>query len=471
MRTRRFTALTLTLALGGSATLLAACSSSGSSSSTTTPSATATCNATALNAATGPVTINFWESAARANATVLANLTNQFNASQTKVHVNLVVQTSYADTWQKVKAGLSNGQLPDVAQIQDTDTQGAIDTGAFLNEQNCINGFSYQTSDFLPRALAYWNVNHQQWAMPFAVSGPVLYFNQNAFTKAGLNPATPPATLSQMVADAKTLKTAGQGGMGLVLDPWHFETWLATENDLLVNHNNGRTGRATAVAFNTPAADQIFSELNQMVSAGDATTNSAQGAAAFDNLLGVGSGKYSMTIDTSAALGTIQSLLATGQYPNVKLGVAPFPTAVANATGGVQPGGSALWISSKSSPAKEAAAWEFVTFLDNTASQATWAAGTGYIPLRTSSANTPTIQKLWATNPQFKVAYTQLVGGAATYASAGAVLGSFDDVRTAIATAEATMFLGKESPSAAVTMAANSSNALISNYNQRIGQG
>ena len=86
-----------------SALLLASCSSGGSSSSSATTAASGGangCTPAALNAAKGPVQVNFWESAVRANATVLTQLTNQFNASQSKVHVNLIAQTSYADTWQ-----------------------------------------------------------------------------------------------------------------------------------------------------------------------------------------------------------------------------------------------------------------------------------------------------------------------------------------------------------------------------------
>jgi len=402
---------------------------------------------------------------------VLAALTKKFNSSQDKVHVNLVSQASYADTWQKYQAGLSNGELPDVVQLQDTDTQGAIDTASFTPVQDCMNGFGYTTGDLLPRALAYWNVNNTQWAMPFAVSGPVLYYNKLAFQKASLDPNQPPSTLPELVADAKLLKARGLGGMGLVLDPWHLETWLATDNQLFLNNNNGRTSRATKAVFDGPTAIQIFSELDQMVRGGDATTNTPQGADEYDNLLGVGSGKYSMTIDTSAALGTIQQLLASGQYPNVELGVGAFPKFAADSKGGVEPGGSALWISKKSSAAKQAAAWEFVAFLDSTDSQATWSAGTGYIPLRTSSAQNSLIQNLWAKNPAFKVAYTQLTGGLQSFGTAGGALGPYDDVRIAIANAEASMFVHGVSPTAAIANASTAANNLIQTYNQRLGVG
>ncbi|MGA2835139.1 MAG: ABC transporter substrate-binding protein [Acidimicrobiales bacterium] len=471
MRAHRSRPVALILPLGALTLLLAGCSSSSGSSSTTAASTTSStaCSPAALDGASAPVTVSFWESMPRANGQTLQALTNAFNASQSRVHVDLVVQTSYDDTWQKYQAGLNDGELPDVVQLQDTDTQGAIDTQSIQPVQNCMEGFHYSVGDLLPRALAYWKVDGIQQAMPFAVSGPVLYYNKLAFQKAGLDPDRPPATLAQLVTDAKILKDAGQGGMGLKLDPWYVETELATTDQLFVNNDNGRTARATQAVFDTPTGVQIFSDLDQLVSSGDADTNSANGADAYDNLLGVGSGKYAMTVDTSAALGTIEQLLS--QYPNVQLGVAHLPTLQATPTGGVEPGGSALWISKRASPAEQAASWEYVAFLDSTASQATWSAGTGYIPLRTSSAESPTIQNLWATNPQFEVAYTQLTSGIESAATAGAVLGPYDDVRTAVVDAEESMFTNGVSPTTALARAKAATDTLITNYNQRIGPG
>jgi sn-glycerol 3-phosphate transport system substrate-binding protein len=469
MLIRRRTSVPIALSLCAAGLLLSACSSSSGSSSSAAGSTSSSCSPSALSKISSPVTINFWESAARANNQVLTALTQKFNSSQDKVRVNLVNQASYNDTWQKYQAGLTNGELPDVVQLQDTDTQGAIDTQSFQPVQNCMSGFGYKTGDLLPRALAYWNVNKTQWGMPFAVSGPVLYYNKLAFQKAGLS--QPPSTLPELVTDAKVLKQGGLGGMGLVLDPWHLETWLATDNQLFVNNNNGRTTRATKAVFDGPIGIQIFSELDQMVTSGDATTNSTLGADEYDNLLGVGSGKYAMTIDTSAALGTIEQLLATGQYPNVELGVSAFPKYAANSVGGVEPGGSALWISKRSSAAKQAAAWEYVAFLDSTDSQETWSAGTGYIPLRTSSAQSPLVQSYWAKNPGFEVAYTQLIKGVQSYATAGGALGPYDDVRTAIANSEASMFVSGVSPTSALATASSAADKLIQNYNQRLGVG
>ncbi len=448
----------------GSLTAAGAVDISSAGASTRLP----TCNLSLLNRHRGVVKITYWESASSANLKVLQGITSAFNSSQSKVHVTLVTQAGYDDTWQKYTAGLTNGQLPDAVQLEDQRTQEAIDTQSFLPVQSCMNAAKYSTSDYLPRPLAYWKVNGVQWAMPFAVSAPIVYYNQNAFTKAGLNPAAPPLTLSQMVSDAEALKKAGSG-MGLVLDPWHLETWLASANQLFVNNKNGRSARATKGVFNTKTAVSIFSQLDTLVRSGWATTNPSSGPDAFDNLLGIGSGKYGMTIETSAALGTVTSLLGSGQYANVKLGVGPFPIYSSSIRGGIEPGGSGVYISSRVPALDQAAAWTYIAYLMNTQSQATWAAGTGYIPVRKSSAQTATVQHLWATQPGYKVAYNQINNGANTPATQGSVIGPYADVRTDVANAEVSMYTQGVSPSKAVSTAESQVNQTISTYNSRLG--
>lgn len=426
------------------------------------------CPLSALAKHKGTVDITFWESAVKANATTLQSITSAFNASQTKIHVTLVAQASYDDTWEKYEAGLSNGQLPDVVMLEDQRTQAAIDTRSFLPVQSCINASHYRTSDYLPRPLAYWRVNGVQEAMPFNVSAPILYYNQKAFTKAGLNPADPPATLPQLLADAKALKASGSG-MGLVLDPWHLETWLSTANTLFVNHDNGRSGRATKAVFDGSKALQIFTELKQLVTSGDATTNPATGPSEYDNLLGIGSGKYGMTIDTSAALGTISQVLDSGQYPDVTLGVGAFPDYSATVHGGIEPGGAGVYISDKVPAVDQAAAWDYITWIDNTQNQAIWAAGTGYIPIRRSSTETSIIQHLWATEPGYKVAYEEINTGVNDAATSGSVIGPYADVRQDELNAEISMYTGGVSPAQALKNATQAIDATLSQYNQRLG--
>jgi ABC-type glycerol-3-phosphate transport system substrate-binding protein len=270
-----------------------------------------------------------------------------------------------------------------------------------------------------------------------------------------------------MLSDAKTLKASGSG-MGLVLDPWHLETWLASANQLFVNNSNGRNARATKASFNNATADSIFSQLSQLVRSGDATTNPSTGPDQYDNLLGIGSGKYGMTIETSAALGTVTSLLGQGQYSNVKLGIGPFPVYSSSVKGGIEPGGGGVYMSNKVPALEQAASWTFVSYLMNTQSVATWSAGTGYIPVRKSSTQTATVQHLWATDPGYKVAYNEINNGVDSAATSGSVIGPYADVRTDVLNAEISMYTQGVSASKAVNNAQSSVDQTIAGYNSRL---
>ncbi|GAC1313078.1 MAG: ABC transporter substrate-binding protein [Acidimicrobiales bacterium] len=459
------------LALGVAAAIIVGACSGGSGSKATPATAARPalppCPLGSIAKATKPVQLTFWHALVRANEETLQRLVNRFNGSQTDIKVNLVNQTSYGDDYQKFLAGLSSGDLPDLVQIEDIRLQQMIDTRAVLPAQSCIDAEHYDTSDFLPRVTQYYSQNRTLYPMPFNVSNPVLYYDRNAFTKAGLDPDKPPASLDEVKAAAQKIKAAGyKVGFALKLDPWYLEQWSAKAGADFVDNGNGRTARATKAIFDGPAGQQIFGWMSDMVHSGLASTNSASGPSAFDNLLAIRSHDAGMTIDTSAALGTITQVLASGQGGGVSLGVGAMPGPTGQ--GGVLVGGAALYISRKSPPEKQEAAWVFSKFLDQTDSQAEFAAGTGYIPLRKSSIDQPAIQKLWATNPGYRVAYDQLAQGVENSATAGPVIGDYQGVRDALLAAEQAMFTQGLAPGAALTKAQSDATAKIQDYNARV---
>ena len=336
-----------------------------------------TCPLNALKSASKPVEITMWHWMERANGDVLQKLTDEFNSSQSAVKVKLVDQVGWEETLAKYKAGLASGDLPDIVQLQETDQQQMIDTGTALPASVCAKADKYSFSDFLPRVISYFTVQGTQYAMPFNTSGPVLFYNKKAFTAAGLDPDKPPANLDEVRAAAEKLKAAGvEAPLGLKTEPGYFEHWRAQANNLYVNNSNGRKARATKTAIDDATGRQVFTWLSGMVKDGLATTNPDLGTGNFDNLLGIQSGSHTMAFDTSAALGTISTVLAAGNAPNVELGVAPFPGPGSGAVkGGVLVSGGALYMVNKSEPAKQAAAWTFLKYLDTTENMTKWAIG------------------------------------------------------------------------------------------------
>jgi sn-glycerol 3-phosphate transport system substrate-binding protein len=429
------------------------------------------CPLGAVKSASKPVEITMWHSMPQANGETLQKLTDAFNSSQSDVKVSLVNQVDYSQTFAKYKAGLASGDLPDIVQLQETDQQQMIDTGTVLPASVCAKADKFSFSDFLPRVVSYYTVQGTQYAMPFNTSGPVFYYDKNAFSAAGLDPEKPPTTLDEVRADAEKLKAKGvPAPLGLKTEPGFFEHWRALVSRIYVNNSNGRKARATKTAYNDAVGRRIFSWLSGMVKDGLATTNPdlGSGVNTFNDLLGIGAGNHAMAFDTSASLGTVTAYLASGQYPNVKLGVAPMPSPGPR-TGGVLVSGGALYMVNKSSAAKQAAAWQFLKFLDSTQNMTTWAIGTGYLPILKSSANSAAMKDYWAKNPYYKVAYDQLVNGPTNVATSGSVIGNYTGARDAVRDAENSMFLNGTDPKTALTNASNNATSAIQDYNSRVG--
>jgi sn-glycerol 3-phosphate transport system substrate-binding protein len=466
MRTRVTRSVLAAVAAGGLAVSLLPGSGAGAS---VPRQSSAKCPLSALDKADGTVEITMWHSMPRANGATLQQLADEFNSSQDKVNVTLVDQVTYQDTLEKYVAGLSTGDLPDLAQIGDGDTQQMIDTQSVLPAQACVKADKYDLSGHLERVIDYYTVDKTLWPMPFNVSGPVLYYDENAFTAAGLDPTDPPKTLDDIKADSQTIVDAGvaPAGYGLKTEPGYLEQYLAKANKEYVNNGNGRNDRATDTVFDNKTGVDVYTWMQEMVDEGLAKVNSDEGGSVFDNLLGNGNGTHDMTTETSASLGTISEVLDSGAYPNVKLGVAPMPGPTGK--GGVVVDGAALWISNKSEPAKQAAAWEFAKFLNTADSQATWAAGTGYVPIVTAAADSSAVQELWARIPGYKVAYDQLLTGASNLATAGPIIGDYTGVQNAVRESWQRMFSEGTSPKSAIKEAADASDSAMQEYNSRVG--
>jgi len=308
-----------------------------------------------------------------------------------------LVNNADQDQHEKFLAGLTTGDLPDVFMHQETYLRQMVDVQAVLPAQSCIDAASYDMSDYLERARAFYEVEDVQWGMPFAVTNPVLLYNRAAFAQAGLDPDAPPTTLAEYRHAAKAIRDAGfDYGVAMAIEAWHFEELVALQGQSYVDNGNGRQDRATEVTFDSEVGEELFAFMDGLVDDGLAVTNPREGPDAINNLLAVGNGTAAMTIVSSSALGSILQVIGTGQYESVDMGIAPLPGR--RDDGGVVVGGSGLYVTAID-PATQAAAWELITFLTSPESQAVWSAGTGYVPVRESAVERPEVQQRWTEVP------------------------------------------------------------------------
>jgi sn-glycerol 3-phosphate transport system substrate-binding protein len=129
-------------------------------------------------------------------------------------------------------------------------------------------------------------------------------------------------------------------------------------------------------------------------------------------------------------------------------------------------GGAALWIVDGKAPEVTAAVWDYVKYLVSPHSQSQWAAGTGYVPVRSAALELEPLATTYAEDPRFKVAYDQLLAAADRPSSTGPILGPQREVRNVAAQMIARVFTGAD---VATTLAegAAQANALIADYAAR----
>jgi sn-glycerol 3-phosphate transport system substrate-binding protein len=425
------------------------------------------CEPGAYREADGPVTVTFWHVQQRVNLEELRRQVRAFEAEHPKIRVRLVNQAGYQELFEKFKAGLTSGDLPDVAQFEETTVQQLIDSRATVPVAECVRADRYPLDDFIPRTIEYYTVRGTLHALPWPVSNPILIYDRAKFARAGLDPATPPRTFEEVRDASRRIIAAGAArhGIALRIEPYVNEFFFAKSGQPYVNNNGGRDGRATRATLDTPIGRQIWTWWKEMVDDGLAlNTGGAPGN--FDHLLAVGTGDAAMAIEASGALGPILDVLQSGQYPGVEIGTGPLPAL--RTGGGVPVGDGSLWLSKRSSPARRAAAWELIKFLEAPEQQAALAAATGYVPVRESATQLKVLQDFWAARPEFRTAYDQLLvpGGPAAN---GSVIGDYQGVRDAVREGLTAMLTRDIPPARALAQTERAATRAIREYNRRIG--
>jgi len=130
-------------------------------------------------------------------------------------------------------------------------------------------------------------------------------------------------------------------------------------------------------------------------------------------------------------------------------------------------GGSSLWIPREIAPEKAAAAQAFALYLTSTANLASWHRLSGYDPLRRSSLELLRQQGWFKASEAHTVAVKQFRRTRSTPATAGALFGSFYEVRAVLHAAIERVLSGAEVGSALKAAKARA-DEIIRAYNARL---
>jgi len=380
-----------------------------------------------VTSAFGQTTVEFWHAMTGKNGDMVNSICDKFNASQKDYKVVPVYKGSYSDTMNAGIAAFRAGQAPAIIQVYEVGTatmmaaKGAIKPVYQLMAENNEN---FDPKVYIPAIRAYYSTSDgKMLSMPFNSSTAVMYYNKDAFRKAGLDPEKPPVTWPEFFEDAKKLKASGmEGGFTTNWISWiQLESFSAWHNLPFGTRNNGFDGLDTKLVYNNPivirhleniynlSKDKVFIYGGRENKANPLFT-SGQVGLHFESIGGYGNMKANCKFDFGVA--------RLPYYPDV-------PGAPQNSI----IGGASLWVFNGKSKAEYKAVADFFSFISQPEMQAYWHKETGYLPITNAAYQLTKSQGYYKENPGLEVAINQLQNKTPTGNSMGIRFGNFNVIR------------------------------------------
>lgn len=425
--------------------LLTACggSSTGNSSNTSTSSTPGVLDASKK------YTVNFWEAfATGANKTSLEALTKQYMQQHSNVTVNLQAYDSYATLKTKITAAIAAGKPPAISQVYEEWATQYQQTNQIVSLQPFIsgkNGFSQsELSDFYPSMLKDGQLNNTQYMLPFNKSVIVLYYNVDALKAAGINP---PTTMDEMLTDLTKVTKPDGSQWGLSYTP-DVDLWSILYKGLGGTDFVSADGKKVTFADgdNATAAKQALNELAPLVQ-----SKAIHVTSGYNWQNDFASQKSLFAISTVASYSFIKKSVA-GAF---QLSEAPIPAGPKGQFTTLF--GTNLAMYAGVDTDTQSAAWDYMKFLTNPNSNATFVQQTGYMPVRQSAFNGSMLQDYFTKNPARKAGPQSL-----QYGFVASVVPAWDQCRDIISNAFTSVLKGQSSADDAFSKMVSSSNAALS---------
>lgn len=414
----------------------------------------------------GRIVVTFWHSMSGEPQKTLNQIVKEYNQSQNKVLVKTEYQGEYTESLPKYLSVGGTDKAPTIIQVQEIGTKTMINSGFIDPVQKFIDKDHYDTSNLEKNILNYYTVDGKLYSMPFNSSTPVLYYNEDALKKAGVNIDPKNVTFEQIEAYAKKVTDSSNGKMkGFALQPygWLFEELLANQGSLLVNKNNGHDGTPTKSVFNNEAGKNILKWAKNMIADKTFVDYGTGTNAADDMTAGFLAGKVAMFIQSSAS---IRDVVNNAKF---KVGVAYLPHPESKKWNGVAIGGASLWLSKGKSSAEQKAAWDFMKYLASPHVQAEWHIGTGYFAINTKAYDDQLVKEAYQKVPQLQVPVQQLQATHTSPVTQGALMQSLPEERTAVESAMESVYNGEDIDKA-LNKAVEQTNQAIEKANQANGK-
>lgn len=355
---------------------------------------TALASATSKPAVKAASEITFWSVHPANSKAVEEELIKRFNVKHPDIKVKLeTAGANYAEVSTKFNAGLAAKQIPDVVMLSDVWWFKYFLAKTIQPLDQLIKDVQVNLPDYQDTLVKDYQYDGKQWAMPFARSTPLFYYNKDKWSAAGL-PDRGPKTWDEMdewgpklMAKAASNEYAFSHVKGDSYVAWTFQAMIwqfggfYSDNKFKITLNTPE-----AIAAGNYVRSQVFEKKYANITANSETADFVAGT----------------TASIMSSTGGLAGVLKDAKF---NVGTAFLPE---KAKFGCPTGGAGLCIPAGIPEANQVAAMTFIKFLGEPESTAYYSQNLGYMPLSKTAVNGPLMAETFAQKPQFKTAVDQL---------------------------------------------------------------
>jgi len=410
-------------------------------------------------AAAATTELQLWHAMEGVPAEALQQLSQRFNDSQKVWQVVPVYQGDYQQTLAAGVAAARAGKAPHLLQVYEVGTADMMAERSLykpLYQLAAETRVPVDKESYLPPAAAFFSdAAGRLLALPFNSSTPVMYYNRDAFIKAGLDPDKPPRTWYELQPALIKLQEAEfDCPYTTSWQSWvHLENVSAWHNHPFASPNNGLSAGRAELTFNSHLMIRHISLMSAWMKSdlyrytGRMNTGEARFAA----------GECAVLTGSSAAMSSIERVAP------FKLGVTPLPhyDDFNNAPYNTLIGGGALWAMAGKTAAEYMGVARFMEFLASPAIAAEWHKSTGYIPVTRGAFTALQKTGYYDTHPEMQIAATQLRGVNPGSFARGIRLRHYEQIRAILDEELESVWDGKKPPKLALDDAVARGNALL----------
>lgn len=411
------------------------------------------------------VKITLWHAMGGARfEAITKDIAEEFNKAHPGYVLEPVFAGSYAEVVTKAIAAVRAGNPPHILQVYEVAIQSMLDSGAIIPVSDLIKPGEVKWENYFPQMLGSYRVGEKIYAIPFNLSTAILYYNRDAFKKAGLDPERPPRTYKDVEEMGRQIVRSGaaRGAITFGWPGWMFEQAFAQHDQLYAENGNGRAGRATKVLFNNAFGVEVLTRWKRWADEGLLMFGGREYAPNKAFL----AGEAAMLLQSTSQVTTIE------KAAKFQVGTGFLPVIEGKPRGKAHMGGASLWVlkGKGRSPQELDAIAKFFRFISLPEQGAKWHMETGYFPITLTAEKTLRAQGWFQKHPNHETAFRQIQEGPDTPATRKALLGNFVQIYNLMDTAIEKALTGRLSPQAALDEAVQSADKGLEEYNATVGR-